>query len=218
MFRFTKTILLIAILALLAACGGTGSISQRQSYSSSARSPVPISAAQQSDFKKALSLMKKEEYEKAIPILEGILAENDRLPGTHINLAIAYMALPESEEQAGHYEKAERSLLKAVETNTREPVAHFQLGLLYRKTGRFEQAKQSYEQAIRINSAYAMAHFNLGILCDIYLQQAPCAVQHFESYLKLVPDDAEKVGLWLTDIRRRAGIVGPTTAYEGEQQ
>ena len=220
LFRFINRLLILCYVVSLVACSstGAGSMSHRQQRVASSRAPVPISAAQESDFKKALSLMKKQAYAEAIPLLEAILLENNRLPGTHINLAIAYMKLPESNEQAEQFKKAEQALLKAIETNSREAVAHFQLGLLYRKMGRFEQARESYESALRIDNAYSIAHNNLAVLCDIYLQQAECAVEHFEAYIKLVPADAEKVGLWLSDIRRRAGIIEPTAAYSGAEQ
>ena len=111
-----------------------------------------------------------------------------------------------------NYEKAEKVLTRAIEVNPRNEVAQFQLGLLYRKTGRFELSRKAYEQAIKLNRNYAMAHYNLGILCDIYMQQPKCAIEHYENYQTLVPEDSEQVGKWLTDLRRRAGIPEPAPA------
>ena len=195
----------ILVLALVS-CAGPNSVTKRQV---SSRTIVPVSAAQQSDFEMALALMKKRSYAKATPILESIIKENNRLVGVHINLAIAYMKLAEDETENENLQKAEQALLQAISLNKREAVAHFQLGLLYRQTGRFEQAQQSYRQAIRYNANYSMAYFNLGVLCDIFLQQAECAIEQFEAYRVLVPADTEKINLWLSDIRRRAGIPEP---------
>lgn len=199
--------ILLCLAALLAGCTG-GPVRRGEGE----RAPVPISASQRNDFDKALALMKKEQYEKAIPLLEAILAENDRLPGTHINLAIAYMNL-DGEDEDSRYRKAEDALLQAVEIDPREAVAQHQLGLLYRKTGRLEQALQAYEKALKIDPEYAMAHYNLAVLCDIYLQQLECAIEHFEAYRRLLPEgeseQSEKVGLWLADLRRRAGVPEP---------
>ena len=194
------------VMLVLVSCAGTVDVTKRQR---SQRSIVPVSAAQQNDFATALDLMKKRSYAKAIPILESIVKENNRLVGVHINLAIAYMKLTEDDAETENLQKAEQALLQAVALNKREAVAYFQLGLLYRQTGRFAQAQQSYQQAIRYNANYSMAHFNLGVLCDIFLQQAECAIEQFEAYRALVPAESEKINLWLSDIRRRAGIPEP---------
>ncbi len=201
-----KPWLFFGLLMILVGCvGGNTSVKYR---GSEARSPVAISAALQNDFKKALALMKKEKYEDAIPLLEAILAKNDQLPGTHINLAIAYMNVVTDDDKE-NLSKAERSLLRAVEVNPKDAVAHHQLGLLYRKTGRFKEAQTAYQRALSLKPDYAKAHLNLGILCDIYLQEFECAIKHFEQYSGMAGEDRETVSLWLSDLRRRAGIPEP---------
>jgi tetratricopeptide (TPR) repeat protein len=205
----------LAAAFLLSACGGAGSVKSRPD-ARSARTPVPVSASIQGDFNKALALMKKGAYREAIPELEAILARNDKLPGAQINLAIACMNVETDSKEArdANMKKAGQALQIAVETNPGDPVAHHQLGLYYRKTGRFEDARKAYERAILLQPNYQMAHLNMGILCDIYLQQPECAITHFEEYLKLAPDEGEKVSLWLADVRQRAGIPAPATASE----
>jgi tetratricopeptide (TPR) repeat protein len=198
---------IIGLLLLAAGCADTGS-TRRAAHTGSDRSPVPISAAQRNDFNKALGFMKKEQYENALPLLEDIIRENDSLPGANINLAIAYMKLS-GEDDADNYAKAEKALLRATDISPKNEVARFQLGYLYRKTGRFDLSRKAYEEAIRINRNYAMAYYNLAILCDIYMQQLKCAVENFENYRTLVPEGSEQVGMWLTDLRRRAGIPEP---------
>ncbi|MBN1379180.1 MAG: tetratricopeptide repeat protein [Gammaproteobacteria bacterium] len=207
MHRFIRVIVVGIALLMIGSCADTGP-ARTTSGAVRDRSPVPISAAQRNDFNQALGFMKKEQYEKALPLLEGIYKENDSMPGTNINLAIAYMKLADEDDKES-LTKAENALTKAIEINPRNEVAQFQLGLLYRKTGRFELSRKAYEQALKVNRNYAMAHYNLGILCDIYLQQPKCAIEHFENYQKLVPQDAKQVGMWLSDIRRRAGIPEP---------
>ena len=45
-----------------------------------------------------------------------------------------------AQHRAGNLEAAEKHLLLALESNPEQPVAHNELGIIYRKTGRFEAA------------------------------------------------------------------------------
>jgi tetratricopeptide (TPR) repeat protein len=214
--RFISFISAVCLLLLIAACADTGTTRSTR-RSASDRTAVPVSAAQRNDFEKALGFMKKEQYEKALPLLEAIIGENDGLPGANVNLAIAYMKLA-GEGDAESYAKAEEALLRAVEVSPKNEVVQFELGLLYRKTGRFDLSRKAYEEAIKVNRNYAMAYYNLAILCDIYMQQLKCAVENFENYRKLTPEGSQQVGMWLTDLRRRAGIPEPEPAVVASEK
>jgi len=45
---------------------------------------------------------------------------------------------------------------------------------------------------------------NLGILCEIYMRDLPCALEQYEHYLELIPDD-KTMNIWVSDVSRRAG-------------
>ena len=104
----------------------------------------------------------------------------------------------------GDLQEAETYLLEAVGLQPDHPVAHNELGIIYRKTGRFTEARKSYESALAIYPGYHHARRNLAILCDLYLADLQCALDNYEAYMKTVPGDKE-AEIWIADLRYRIG-------------
>jgi len=148
-------------------------------------------------FDEAVGYLKSEKYDEAIKVLEQLIELENRVPTPYINLAMAY-------EIKGDKEKAEKYLLQAVKVDLAHPVANNQLGMLYRKLGRFDDAKKAYMNALTRNPDYLPVIKNLGILCEIYMRDLPCALEQYERYLELQPDD-KTMSIWVSDLVRRAG-------------
>jgi Tfp pilus assembly protein PilF len=142
-------------------------------------------------------MMKDQDYGQAIDLLEKVIKQSPGVTAPYIDIAIAY-------QRVGKPELAEGHLKTALSLFPEHPVACNEYGLLCRKTGRFAEARAIYEKAIARFPEYYPLHRNLGILCDLYLNDPACALEHYEIYSNAMPKDAQ-VTLWIADVRTRLG-------------
>lgn len=154
-----------------------------------------VDDAARSDFSHAVDMLDSGHYERAADLLEKVVAQSPGVTAPYINLAIAYRHL-------GKLQQAEAHLKTALELVPGHPVASNEYGLLYRQTGRFAEARAMYETALDRFPDYYPVRRNLGILCDLYLDDLQCALEHYEIYGRARPGD-EQVQLWIADLRNR---------------
>jgi tetratricopeptide (TPR) repeat protein len=156
-----------------------------------------IDEASRRDFDLAVTMLEEGDYDRAIALLEKVIGKSPGVTAPYINLAIAY-------RRTGRLEQAEENLKRALELIPEHPVACNEYGLLLRETGRFAEARTMYETAVGRFPDYYPAQRNLGILCDLYLGDPACALEHYELYSEVRPDDGQ-VQLWVADLRARLG-------------
>jgi tetratricopeptide (TPR) repeat protein len=224
MARRAGHLLLVLGVALLAGCASTGKgkLNPVQAAPAAAAQPSPPlpsgpsvvhfsdgregfviteasgrEAQLRAEFDQAGGLIKEAQYEKVIELLEKVIALSPEMSGPRINVAIAY-------RQVNKPEQAETHLKKALELIPGHPVASNEYGLLLRKAGRFADSRVIYEKALKAFPEYRPIDRNLGILCDLYLKDLACAVEHYQIYSKAMPKD-EQVKLWLADLQSRSG-------------
>jgi Flp pilus assembly protein TadD len=163
---------------------------------STAAKPSPSVPPQaQADLDSALTLAKGGQHEQAVEAFKKLAttAPDNAIP--LINLALAYKKLDK-------LDLAETQLKQALAIEPDNPVAGNELALLYRQTGRFAEARAVYEKTLAKFPHFAMAHKNLGVLCDLYLKDYACAIDHYKTYALSAPDD-KSVEIWIADLQKR---------------
>jgi len=158
---------------------------------------ISVDSDLQDLFDESLQALKDEKYQRAIDLLLQFVAKEPRLPAPFVNLAMAY-------EKLGDKKNAEIYFHKALVIDLGHATANNALGLLYRKEGRFAEARKAYSNALADHPDFLPARKNLGILCDLYLRDYDCALENYEAYLELMPDD-KQVKIWITDLKLRMG-------------
>jgi Tfp pilus assembly protein PilF len=147
------------------------------------------------EFDRAMSHLNAGNYSEGAKLLHAVMQRSPRHVASHINLAIAYQRL-------NNLAAAEESIKKALELHPEHPVANTEYGLIFRKTGRFAEARQAYERTLRRHPTFLPARKNLGILCDVYVRDLDCALDHYRIYSSAAPHD-DAVRIWIADLERR---------------
>jgi tetratricopeptide (TPR) repeat protein len=148
------------------------------------------------NYESAVGMLKQERYEPGIALLLKMTENMPALTAAHIDLGIAYA-------RTGDLDRAEASLNQALQLDPKQLVAYNELGMVQRRKTQFAKARASYEAALAKSADFQYAHRNLAILCDLYLGDYTCAMEHYEAYSRIVPDDTEVVK-WMADLRNRA--------------
>ena len=199
--RDMKIILFAMPASLVAACATTAPepppsrIQVQEEVGFTITEEARIGGDVRAEYEIALSYLQQGRHDEGIALLEQVAEAAPELSAPRIDLGVA-------QHRAGNLEAAESNLLLALESNPEQPVAHNELGIIYRKTGRFDEARKSYESALAVYPGFHFARRNLAILCDLYLADLDCALQNYEAYMKTVPSD-EEASMWIADLRYR---------------
>lgn len=150
-------------------------------------------------FEEAVEAIEADDLEAGIAILESLAEASPQVATIHIDLGIA-------RQRNEDFEAAEQALRQAIALHASHPIAWNELGIVLRRMGRFEEAKEAYSKALSRHPDFHHARKNLAILCDLYLGDLDCALDHYERYAEAMPED-ENVAIWISDLqnRRNAG-------------
>lgn len=178
-----------------------------EASSDTSRSPALVTndARQQAvlavsaDYTRAISLMTADQNDEALTLLQKISAKEPSFAGPVVNQGVILL-------KQKKFADAEKVLRQALVVNARNPYAHNLLGIALREQGKFSDARAAYETALGIDPNYAKAHFNFGVLADLYLQDLPLALTHYERYQALQSKPDPAVANWIVDLQKRTGV------------
>ncbi|MFK5914057.1 MAG: tetratricopeptide repeat protein [Woeseiaceae bacterium] len=188
--RIIKSLFILLVVVFISAC----QISQTKPDTKKAAHNELNSETRQK-YSYALQLMGAGNNDAAIKMLNDVSKLNDILSGPYANRGLIYLKL-------NNKDKAQQQFEYAIDRNEKNVTALNQLGILFREKKNFKQARINYEAALDIDKNHANAHLNLGVLCDIYLQDKPCALEHFKAYQALSGED-ETVSNWIIDLKEQ---------------
>lgn len=199
---FARAVSALALVIAVSACSTSGTtrrepVTTRTDGGFTITDRIDVGGGVRGDFAEAVRLLEQERYAEAAAALREVAEAAPDATAVHIDLAIASRHLDDLEQ-------AEKSLDHALELNPRHPVALTEMGIVYRRTGRFVEARERYEQALALYPDYHFARKNLGILCDLFIVDPGCALEHYELYNQAVPED-EDVAIWIADLKNRVG-------------
>jgi Flp pilus assembly protein TadD len=169
-------------------------------YDFTIRESIRIPVSLRSEYANAMQALDAGDLRGGIERLQALVEKAPELTAPHVDLGIAHL-------NSGDFEAAEVSLKIALLLTPRHPVAANELGILYRRTGRFELAKTSFETALSSFSNYHIAQRNLGVLCDLFLNDLPCALANYQAYQRAFPEQRDPV-LWISDVEQRMRAAG----------
>ena len=147
-------------------------------------------------FEQAIDFMRAGKDKDAAALFTHISKLDSKLASPHTNLGILFY-------QEGKPQKAEAEFKQALDIDHKDYVAANYLGMLYRSQGRFHDAEAAYNKALAAKPDYAYAHLNLAILYDIYLDELPKALDHYQEYQRISGDSDKRLVGWLADLRQR---------------
>ena len=135
------------------------------------------------EFKKAINLFQKGNYDEAKKIYEQILIEKPDFAEIHYNLGIVLKIL-------NNLVEAEKSFTQAISLKSDFVHAHYHMGNTKYKLKKFDESEYSYKKAISLNSKFIEAYINLS-RAQRELGRLSEAEENARIALKLSPDLAD---------------------------
>lgn len=186
-------ILLFLLISLLAAC--TPALKQdTSSFTEPGQTGSALmSESERNDYRNAITALNNNKLDMAENILKEMLSARKDLAGPWANLGLVYL-------KKNNLSDATKALEHALLLNPKQAYALNLMGLIEYNQGNVKKAMENYQAAVLNKPDYANAHYNLALVYDIFYQDIPKAVEHYQQYMELTQHQDKETGLWLEQL------------------
>lgn len=152
-----------------------------------------ITDAERNNYRNAITALNNNKLDLAENILKEMLGSRNNLAGPWANLGLVYL-------KKNDIEQALKSLDHSLQLNPKQPQALNLMGIIEYNKGNLKKAIEYYDAAILNKPDYANAHYNLALLYDIFYQDIPKAVMHYQRYMEIIDYQDEQTAIWLEQL------------------
>jgi len=185
---------LLAMAVLLVGGCSSGPASTGDAPALSAKT-APLAEKDRTAYTNALAELEKGNAKEAAAALTKIANANPGYLNVWINLATANYKLKD-------LEATKRAIVQAHQLQPTSAEINNIRGLISTEEGRYKDAEQLYLAALKLDPKNANTHYNLALLYDIYYQDLPQAISHYESYLSLSNQKDEQTEAWRDELKQ----------------
>lgn len=187
--------ILFLMTALLISACSSGPTSNNDATPLNAKA-TPLAAKDSAIYSSALANFEKGNVKAAAAALTKITQDNPGYFDGWINLAIANYQLKD-------LAAAKRALAQAQQLQATSAQLNNIRALISTEDGQYKDAEQLYLASLKLEPKNASTHYNLALLYDIYYQDLPQAVAHYESYLALSSQKDEETEAWTAELKQK---------------
>jgi len=189
--HFINKKIIVLLFITLAACSHNPSLEKQKETQASDNTAVSLELAL---YKKAVLTLNNKQLDQAETLFLKMSKVQPDMAGSWANLALIRL---KKDDLNGAKEYIEIALDK----NPNMPQVLNLAGDVALKEDRLNDAKTYFELAIKNKNDYALAHYNLALIYDIYLQDIPLAVQHYELYLQYSTQPDKSTEKWVKGLK-----------------
>jgi Tfp pilus assembly protein PilF len=188
-----NNILIILLIASVAACTPGIQPDRAQTGESPEADSSLVSESERNDYRNAITALNNNKLDLAESILKEMLKNRKDLAGPWANLGLVYL-------KKNDVANASKALEQALQLNPKQAYAHNLMGVIEYNNGNLKKATEHYQAALASKPDYANAHYNLALLYDIFYQDIPKAVEHYQLYMEHSKHADKETGTWLEQL------------------
>ena len=152
-----------------------------------------VSESDRNNYRNAITALNNNKLDLAESILKEMLKNRKDLAGPWTNLGLVYL-------KKNDVPNASKALEQALQINPKQAYALNLMGVIEYNNGNAQKAMEYYQTALQHKPDYANAHYNLALAYDIFYQNIPKAVEHYQQYMELTKHEDKATGTWLDQL------------------